>query len=215
MEDWHAKGQLRDGDMLRINAHSTWRIRHVIRRWRKDIGLTLHPDIDALDAIEVDDTNRLAVRMWRWLVNPSRRLPTGATLAELAGDDLREYSEHVEGTLGGFAVTAEHRGARHALWRAATHGGLTCRHWWGTPTWPPLVDRFLHALDHPDDPHWGNDAISRKRPRTEPAQATDRAHLRHVLLGQPWSLEPEAAQWIVQAGIGFLRTPLPPLPEVD
>ena len=25
VEDWHAQGRLDDGDMLRINAHSTWR----------------------------------------------------------------------------------------------------------------------------------------------------------------------------------------------
>ena len=187
VEDWHADGRLRDGDMLRINAHSTWRVRQIIRRWRVEVGLAAQAPVDALDAIEVDQTDRLAVRIWRWLVNPNRRLPTGATLAELAGDDLDGYREHANGVLVEFAAAAERRGPRHAFWRAAAHGGLACRHWWGTPTWPPRVDRFLHALDDPADPHWGQDGSLRRRLRAEPAPVTDRAHLRRVLLGQPWS----------------------------
>jgi hypothetical protein len=111
VEDWHAQGRLRDGDMLRINAYSTWRVRQIIRRWRVEVGLTARSRVDALDAIRVDDTDRLAARIWRWLVNPSRQLPTGTTLADLAGDDLSEYGEHADGTLGGFAATAERHGA--------------------------------------------------------------------------------------------------------
>jgi hypothetical protein len=37
VEDWHAQLRIRDGDMLRINAHSTWRVRLIIRRWRRDL----------------------------------------------------------------------------------------------------------------------------------------------------------------------------------
>ncbi len=162
VEDWHADGRLRDGDMLRINAHSTWRVQQITRRWQAEVELAAQSHVDALDAIEVDQSDRLAFRIWRWLVNPNRQLPTGSTLAELAGDDLDEYRQHADGTLGGFAAMSQRRGARHAVWRSAAHGSLTCRHWWGTPTWPPLVDRFLHALDHPDDAHWGEDSNLRR-----------------------------------------------------
>jgi hypothetical protein len=51
----------------------------------------------------------------RWLVTPTRRLPTGMTLSELAGDDLDEFSTHVKGALGGFAATVEIRHARYAV----------------------------------------------------------------------------------------------------
>ena len=35
VEDWHvADGLLTDGAMLRINTHTTWRVREIIRRWR-------------------------------------------------------------------------------------------------------------------------------------------------------------------------------------
>jgi hypothetical protein len=85
----------------------------------------------ALDGLDTDDVDRLAVRIFRWLVNPSRRLPTGVTVADLAGDDLGEFTGHVDGTLGGFAATAGRRGPRFALytgrqctvgWRARTGG---------------------------------------------------------------------------------------------
>src|SRR6266511_2610884 len=79
---------------------------------------------------DTDHVGWLAVRIFRWLVNPGRRLPTGVTLADLAGADLDEFTEHVDGMLGGFAATAERRGPRFALHRAAAHGGVagTRRH---------------------------------------------------------------------------------------
>jgi hypothetical protein len=61
------------------------------------------------------------------------------TLAELAGGGFHEYGDHVDTALGSLAGTAERRGARYALWRAATHGGLACRRWWGTSGWPQIA----------------------------------------------------------------------------
>jgi hypothetical protein len=61
------------------------------------------------------------------------------------------------------------------------------------------------ALDDPHDEHWGDDGELRRVLSAEPAQVRDRDHLRRLLLQQPWSVEFNAAHWIVQAGIGFLR----------
>ena len=214
VEDWHAgDGPLSDGDMLCVNAHTTWRVREIMRRWRTGFGLTSRSPTAALDELETDDVTWLAARIFRWLINPSRRLPTGATLADLAGDDLGEFTEHVDGTLGGFAATAERRGARFALYRAAAHGGLACPHWWGTSTWPELVRTFVRALDDPGHSHWGPDGTSRTRLAHEPAQVADRGGLQRFLLHRPWDLEPDAAQWIVSAGIGYLGARLPGLPD--
>ncbi len=214
VEDWHAgDGPLDDGDMLRINAHTTWRVRQIIRRWRAEVGLTPESHVTVLDAVEADAVDWLAVRIFRWLVTPTRRLPTGMTLAELAGDDLGEFSAHVEGTLGGFAATAESRGARHAVWQIAAHGGLACSHWWGTPTWSALVSAFLQVIDDPRHAHGGSDGSLRARLPPAPAQVADRAGLERILRRQPWSLESDAAQWVVNAGIGYLRSPLPALPD--
>lgn len=45
VENWHAQGRLHDGDMLRINSHSTWRLRQLLFRWRAEMGFT--PDSPA------------------------------------------------------------------------------------------------------------------------------------------------------------------------
>lgn len=45
VEHWHAQGRLHDGDMLRINSHSTWRLRQLLFRWRAEMGFT--PDSPA------------------------------------------------------------------------------------------------------------------------------------------------------------------------
>lgn len=212
VEDWHAGGRLSDGDMLRVNSYSTCQVQEIVRRWRTEVGITDGSGIAALDAIGIDEIDQLVVRIGQWLVNPGRRLPTGATLGELAGDDLSEFAEHVEDALDDFAATAEDIGARHALSRAAVHAGLACRHWWGAPAWSTLVDRFIRALDDPDDPHWGPDPASlRIRLVPEPAQVIDRARLRQLLLDEPWQLEATTARWIINAGIGFLRPALPPV----
>jgi hypothetical protein len=107
--------------------------------------------------------------------------------------------------LTAFVYQAEDRGVGFAFRRAAAHGGLACRHWWGHPAWPELVDRFIRALDDPGDPHWGDNGEFRVRLRAEPAAVQDRNSLRRTLLQQPWALDFGSAQWIVAAGIGYLR----------
>ncbi|WP_104113008.1 hypothetical protein [Micromonospora chalcea] len=212
VEDWHAgDGPLNDGDMLRINAHTSWRIRQIIRRWRYEVGLPADADAGQLDDVSVDDWDWLAVRVWRWLVNPQRLLPGGFRIIEIAGDDLADYNEHVAGTLGAWATTAEKRGGRYAAWRAAIHGGLACRHWWGTPSWPDLVHAFVTVLDEPSHRHWGPDGQWRRGLRQEPLQVQDRSGLRKLLLRSPWLLDQPAAQWVVAAGIGHLLPPMAPL----
>jgi len=71
------------------------------------------------------------VRVYRWPVNPHRKLVTGVTLAELAGDDLPRYEDDAELRLEGFAKQAADRGARFGLARTAAHGALACPHWSG------------------------------------------------------------------------------------
>jgi hypothetical protein len=76
-----------------------------------------------------------------------------------------------------------------------------------------LVDRFLTAIDDPDDPHWGQGATSLP---AAPHQICDRRQLRRRLRRrlrrEPWTLDPDAAAWVIRAGIRFLCPPLPPLP---
>jgi hypothetical protein len=212
VEDWHAgNGCLSDGAMLRINSHTTWRVREIVRRWRSELEVAPGDSVAVLDDLDADDVSLLAVRILRWLVRPSRRLPIGRTLAQVALTGLDEYVDHAETTMGSIVVMAEDHGASFAMWRAAAHGGLACRSWWGTPGWPRLVTNFLTVIDDPDHVHWHLDGHDGSIRPVEPAEVGDRAELRRVLLTRPWDVSTDVADWLVRAGIGFLEPPVPPL----
>ncbi|MFB9430623.1 hypothetical protein [Streptoalloteichus tenebrarius] len=216
VEDWHAgDGPLSDGDMLRINSHTTSRVRDMVRRWRTDCGIDAHAPVAYLDELDIEAIDWLAGKLCRWLTDPRRRLPTGIALADLAGDNLGEYTDHAWGVLGGVAQLAEDRSTHYAFWRAAAHAGLACRHWWGTPTWPGLVDRFVGALDDPTDPHWGPEGQWFSRLPGRPREIADNNRLRRALLQNPWKLGSESAEFLVSAGIGMMRDSIPPMPATD
>jgi hypothetical protein len=97
VEDWHAGGRLRDGDMLRINSHTTLRARQLMRRWMSEAGMSAGASLSALDGISAEDVRWLVVvRLYRWLTNPARKLPTGVMLAQIAADGLPEYEDDAD-----------------------------------------------------------------------------------------------------------------------
>lgn len=195
---------MRDGDMLRINSHTTWRVRQLARRWMRETSLKATDPTSAFDGMAVNDVWRLARRTYQWLINPGRELPTGMTLAQLAGDDLPEYQANADDILSMFGVQAEDRGVPSGFKRTAAHGGLACSHWWGHPHWPIRVDRFMKALDNPADDHWGPRGEHRTALSAAPPDVGDRAYLRRLLLSRPWDLSTDAAQWLVRAGICYV-----------
>lgn len=205
VEDWHAEGRLHDGDMLRISSHMSWRLDQLLWRWRTQMGIALNAPAHSLDEIRFDDIRWLGGRVYQWIINPSRRLPTGVTLRDVARENLPQLENDTDEALTAFVYQAEDRGVGSAFRLAAAHGGLACRHWWGHPAWPELVDRFIRALDDPTDPHWGDNGEFRVQLPAEPATVQDRNSLRRTLLQQPWTLDFSSAQWIVTAGIGYLR----------
>jgi len=205
VENWHAEGRLHDGDMLRVSSHMSWRLDQLLRRWRTQMRIAPNAPAHSLDEIGFDDFRWLGGRIYQWIVNPGRRLPTGTTLLDLARENLPRLENDADEALTAFVYQAEDRGVGFAFRRAAAHGGLACRHWWGHPDWPELVDRFIRTLDDPGDPHWGDNGEFRVRLRAEPATVQDRNSLRRMLLQQPWALDFSSAQWIVAAGIGYLR----------
>ncbi|MFI9269418.1 hypothetical protein ACIGXM_01640 [Kitasatospora sp. NPDC052896] len=206
VENWHAEGRLSDGDMMRINSHTTHGVRQRLRQWAKDFGITTGTH-EELAQLTVEDTDDLAYRLFHWLTNPRRKLPTGMTLGALARtrEDLKEYEGNAERSLGGFAWQAETRGLRHALLHAAAHGALACQGWWAHPSWPARVDQFVAVLDDSADPYWGPAGEYRERLLPEPAGLRDRRALRATLLKVPWELDTVTAEWITDSGIGYLR----------
>jgi hypothetical protein len=205
VEDWHAEGRLHDGDMLRISSHMSWRLDQLLWRWRTQRGIAPDAPAHSLDKISFDDFRWLAGRIHQWITNPGRRLPTGSALRDAARENLPLLQKDADQALTAFVYQAEDRGVGFAFRRAAAHGGLACRHWWGHPAWPALVDRFIQALNDPGDPHWGDNGEFHVRLPAEPATVHDHNSLRRTLLQQPWTLDSSSAQWIVAAGIGHLR----------
>jgi hypothetical protein len=203
VENWHAEGRLEDGDMLRASSHATWRVRQLIRRWMRDAGLDAATPAPALDNITAEEVWGLATRLYRWLASPVRKLPSGVTLAQLAGDGLAAYRDDADASLSTFAVLAQERGPRFAFARVAAHGGLACSHWWGHPHWPALVDQVMTALDNPASDYWGPGGEYRARLPAEPPDLADRARLRRLLLSRPWELSTDAAQWLADSGIRY------------
>ena len=207
VESWHVEGRMRDGDMLRVNSHTTWRVRQLVRRWMREIGLEAADPTSALEGTAANDVWWLVRRLYQWLVNPSRELPTGVTLAQLAGDGLPEYEADADDSLSAFGAQAEDHGVRFGFVRTAAHGALACSHWWGHPHWPIRVERFMKALDNPADGHWGSGGEHRAGLSAEPPDVGDRTRLRRLLLSRPWDLSTDAAQWLVRAGIRYARQP--------
>ncbi|WP_432011914.1 hypothetical protein [Streptomyces cucumeris] len=206
IENWHAEGRLSDGDMMRVNSYTTDAIRRRLKGWCIESGIT-SADSTALARIDVEDVDVLAGRLFRWLTNTERQLPTGMTLSELARskEDLEEYEDHADRALGGFTGQMEEKSVRFGLLRTACHGALACSRWWAHPTWPDRVERFIHILDDATDPHWGTKGERREKLGAEPLTIQNHDTLRATLLESPWNLDPTAADWIVYAGIGYVR----------
>ncbi|MEU6971386.1 hypothetical protein AB0A71_27320 [Kitasatospora aureofaciens] len=215
VENWHAEGHLSDGDMMRINSYTTHGVRQRLRGWATEYGVSTSTS-EGLAGLTVEDADALAHRLFRWLTNPTRKLPTGATLGELAQTetDLDEYIEHADQRLRGFVGQMEDKGVRFGLLYTAVHGALACQQWWSHPSWPARVDQFMAVLDNPEDRHWGPDAKYRERLLPEPPGLQDRSALRATLLKAPWELDSATAEWITDAGIGHL-TPIQETPSMS
>ncbi|WTW93477.1 hypothetical protein OG216_08865 [Streptomycetaceae bacterium NBC_01309] len=209
VENWHAEGRLSDGDMLRINTRTTHGIRQRLRGWLNECGFAATDDADVMDEAHPEDIDRLVTRIFAWLTKPTRQLPTGATLDALAGADRETYEAGADEALSGVAELADEEGAAFALRRAAAHGAGTCARWWGHPAWPGRIERPMVALDDPADEHWGSRGEFHLRLTPEPDAVRDRSALRRLLLGKPWELDSDSAQWLVSAGIGYARADVP------
>lgn len=135
--------------MMRINSHTTDAIRRRLARWTTKFGIN-SASSTALAKVDVENMDALAIRLFRWMTNPRRPLPIGVTLGELArtAEDLEEYEDHADRSLGGFAGQMEDRGVRFGLLRIACHGALACSHWWKHSAWPALVERYVSVLDN-------------------------------------------------------------------
>jgi hypothetical protein len=211
LEDWHSQGRIHDGGMLRTNVAMTKLVLGVFADYLgQDLDdeegiITATEDFAELDS---DFTDELFMALFERLSDPDRVLPDGRTLLQLAGEDLDELTDHMDTAIGGIAASAERDGLDFALQRAAAHGGLACRHWWGTPWWPDIVAEFLARLDNPRHPHWGETGDFYTRLPAQPPEVADRPRLRALLLDSPELLSDAGAEFCVAAGIGYVSEPI-------
>jgi hypothetical protein len=205
VRNWHAEGRLRDGDMLRVNSHMSWRLDQFLCHWHGQLGFPPDAPARSLDEISLDEFRWLGAQVYRWIVNPERRLPVGMTLGNVAGKSLNQLKIDADDALTAFFYEGEDLGIGAAFHRAAAHGGRQCGHWWGHPGWAQLVAAFTRVLDEPWDAHWGGHGEFRARLPAEPALVRDREGLRQTLLQRPWTLDGESAQWVAAAGIRHAR----------
>jgi hypothetical protein len=120
VENWHAQGRLHDGDMLRINSHSTWRLRQLLFRWRAEMGFTPDSPANVLNGVGFGDFRWLGGRIWTWIINPSRRLANGIVLRDLAGENLPDLERDADQALTALVYQAEARDVGFAFtWAAA------------------------------------------------------------------------------------------------
>jgi hypothetical protein len=208
VQQWRASGRLTDADLLRIDSHLTHRAQEHIRTWAAGHGLSVDGPAEQLDGPAAADVEDLAGGLLGLLTNPARRLPSGGTLAGLAGDELGEYEREAALALDRFVAQAQASGLRHAVVRSAGRGGLSCPHWWSHPAWPAIVGRFVAVLDDPASDHWGPGGGWRRQLPPEPDMVADRDELRRILLASPWELSTGAAEWVTAAGFGLLRQPV-------
>ncbi|WP_457113043.1 hypothetical protein [Marmoricola sp. URHA0025 HA25] len=206
LEEWHGAGRIHDAEMMAANVATTRIIRDSM--WTQ-FADALTEGLDSRHALTLEYTEVLEA--WFSCLHddvfaPDRGLPHGITLAELARDELEEFSNRAGHMLDNLLDLADSHGP-HATLMMLANWGKQARWWWSTPTWPYQVDEFLSRIDDPDHAFWKVGGP----PGPAPEPGDDRAWLRKMLLVGPDQMPIEVLDWCIgPGGIGFARGELPP-----
>ena len=204
LEDWHAEGRIHDPDMFRANADTTLIFHQAL--WSGFGEQIASGDLASLaDLDNAEDVQAFAHALYDAYADgfdADRVLPNGMTLGELAQGELGELQDHATTQIGALVAKAEDPGVDVVLLFLAMRGGGACGRWWGSPRWPAIVDAFIARLHNPADDWWQH---HRRFPQQRPAEAADLDRLRHLLLARPHRLSYEAADFCLDAGIGFIH----------
>lgn len=74
VENWHAEGRLSEGDMMRINSHTTDAIRRRLARWTTEVGITSASGI-ALAEVGMEEVDAFTIRLFGGRQTPSASSP--------------------------------------------------------------------------------------------------------------------------------------------
>jgi hypothetical protein len=133
---------------------------------------------------------------------PDRVLPHGASLSELAGDELDELTAHASLQLDTLLNVAIEEGLHLVLMWLALRGKLAVPNRWGTPNWPSVVDEFFRALSDPSHEHWHVGG----HPGELPLEAGTLDQLCHHLIVTPEEIASEILDFCIHKGqIGFIQ----------
>jgi len=214
VEDWHAAPQRRisDSEMMRASAAVTRAIRDLLAAelppppWPRDP----RGGEGGADRVFADIADLLSA--------PSRCLPDGRTLADLAPSrgDLRAFARHVEKHARWWADLAARHGLHELLLVLACHAALQCRRWWLAPDWPYVISEFARRVD--ENPGQVNaEHATHAQSTGPPPDAAGGSELRDLLAAGPDRLTAELALYCLRAGLGDLRPadygrPVPPVP---
>jgi hypothetical protein len=192
---------LSDGAMLMANVDTTrtftWAMSDLWRLWEID----QHSCLDDVSDIEADSLEAVLLEYTEDLLDPTRLMPHGVLLGEVAGEELTDLSQHMHTQVTALAEAAEEDGTDVVLMWLALRGMSACANWWGGPAWPRRVDEWLRLVDEPAHEFWSGTPLP-----PAPGLASDREWLRYTLLTGPDRLGVEVADWCTQEGrIGSVR----------
>lgn len=213
VEDWHAAPQRRisDSELMRASAAVTRAVRDLL-------VAELPPSPWPRGAPGAgDDADRVFAHIARLLSEPSRCLPDGRTLADLAPSrqDLTAFARHVEEHARWWADLAAGHGLHELVLVLACHAALRCRRWWLAPDWPYVISEFAGRVD--EYPGQVNaEHATHAQSMEPPPDVAGGSELRDLLAAGPDRLTAELALYCLRAGLGDLRPadygrPVPPV----
>lgn len=196
IEDVHAsKWGPSDGQMFRMNTFLIHGLQDATTSWIVDNRVSVVDRVSLEMFTNLIDRYRSLLLGERVLVTPTQTI---AAITRKHAHDIRNYADE---SLYGLLAVAEEATPAVAIYARILEGTMF-RGDWGAPGWEALVDRFVRALDEPDDEMW---RFGSREVRLARLAGVDRSRLSDLLKHRPWGLTEDEADGVIEAGIGFLR----------
>lgn len=188
------------GDLWRVLCYHRHSAQRWFRSWCAKLGLDETSTIDDLAAVHGGDLREPLQAFGGWLTDPTRSLPSGHTVGQLAGTAHGVFCDIVAHNLSTIVEYNREGGLRHGLLIAAARGGLSSTRY-GTPGWASTVDLVAPMLTEPNHPDWGPHAAAHGGiAALLPVYAEHEfSEVRNTLTAKPWRVDSATADCVVTA----------------
>ncbi|MEV0649128.1 hypothetical protein AB0I28_28130 [Phytomonospora sp. NPDC050363] len=188
------------GDLWRVLCYHRHSAQRWFRSWCAKLGLDANSTVADLAAVHGGDLREPLQAFGGWLTDPTRSLPSGHTIGQLAGTSHGVFCDIVAHNLSTIVEHNRSGGLRHGLLVAAARGGLS-RNRYGTPGWPSTVDLVAPMLTEPNHPDWGPHAAAHGGiAALLPVYADNEfSVVRDTLTAKPWRVDSATADCVVTA----------------